>query len=223
MTTGTEISDHDLLRQYVSGSESAFTALVARNIDAVYSAARRQVRDPHLAEDVTQAVFLILARKAHGLRSGVVIPAWLHRATRYCSANALRTQSNRLRHERRAAQMKQDTTSDDWENVSAALDEAVNRLPDAERKVIILRFFQGKGHAQVAAEMGISLAAATKRSNRALERLRNMLGARAQRRPYWAKPSPRAPSIPPRHTCSRPPLPLRQIHQRPPSPAARQG
>jgi RNA polymerase sigma factor (sigma-70 family) len=178
MTTGTEISDHDLLRQYIAGSDSAFTALVARNIDAVYSAARRQVRDPHLAEDVTQAVFLILARKAWTLRSGVVIPAWLHRATRYCSANALRTQANRLRHERRAAQMKQDATADDWENVSAALDEAVNRLPDAERKVIILRFFQGKGHAQVAAEMGISLAAATKRSNRALERLRNMLGAR---------------------------------------------
>ena len=125
MTTGTEISDHDLLRQYIAGSDSAFTALVARNIDAVYSAARRQVRDPHLAEDVTQAVFLILARKAWTLRSGVVIPAWLHRATRYCSANALRTQANRLRHERRAAQMKQDATADDWENVSAALDEAV--------------------------------------------------------------------------------------------------
>ncbi len=177
MTTDTGISDHDLLRQYVAGSDSAFTALVARNIDAVYSAARRQVRDPHLAEDVTQAVFLILARKARSLRSGVVIPAWLHRATRYCAANALRTQANRLRHERRAAEMKPDATSADWETISATLDEAVNRLPDAERKVIILRFFHGKGHAQVAAEMGISLAAATKRSNRALEKLRAMLGA----------------------------------------------
>jgi hypothetical protein len=109
------------------------------------------------------------------LGEDVILGAWLHRATKYCAANALRIARNRARHERKAAEMIGANQSADWEEISGMLDEAVNRLPEMERRVIVLRFFQGKGHAEVAAEMGISLAAATKRSERALERLRNML------------------------------------------------
>src|SRR6187549_1262154 len=70
-----ESDDHALLADYLNGSEPAFSALVRRHIDLVYSAALRQVRDPHTAADVTSAVFMVLARKASHLPRSIVIPA----------------------------------------------------------------------------------------------------------------------------------------------------
>src|SRR6478735_6464191 len=78
-----EGDDHALLSDYLNGCEPAFSALVHRHIDLVYSAALRQVRDPHTAADVTSAVFMVLARKASHLSRATVVPAWLHSTTRF--------------------------------------------------------------------------------------------------------------------------------------------
>jgi DNA-directed RNA polymerase specialized sigma24 family protein len=86
-------SDWPLLRDYLeNGSEPAFEALVLRHLDMVYSAALRQVRDAHLAEDVTQAVFVLLARKAPRLSSGVIIGGWLHQTACFVAKRARRDQ-----------------------------------------------------------------------------------------------------------------------------------
>ncbi|HYG36142.1 MAG TPA: sigma factor, partial [Clostridia bacterium] len=64
------MTDHDmeLVRRYARDkSEEAFATLVSRYVDLVYSVAMRQVRDSHLAEEVTQSVFVILAQKAGSL------------------------------------------------------------------------------------------------------------------------------------------------------------
>ena len=83
--------DLSLVGEYAARqSESAFAALVERYTNLVYSAALRQVRDPQLAEEVTQAVFLVLARKAGSLGSKTILPGWLYRTTHYVSLNALR-------------------------------------------------------------------------------------------------------------------------------------
>src|ERR1700735_2135241 len=95
--------DVALLREYTqSHSEEAFAALVSRHIHLVYSVALRQVRDPHLAEEITQAVFVILARKAGSLCSKTILAGWLCRTARYASANALTIQRRRQLREQEA-------------------------------------------------------------------------------------------------------------------------
>jgi hypothetical protein len=99
--------DLDLLRDYAAhGSDDAFRTLLNRYVGLVYAAALRQVQNPHLAEEITQAVFLVLARKAGALRSGTVLAGWLFRTTRFLAARAIRDQQRRQRHEEEAARMK---------------------------------------------------------------------------------------------------------------------
>jgi DNA-directed RNA polymerase specialized sigma24 family protein len=92
-------NDIELLRDYcANGAEDAFGALVARHVDLVYSAAVRQIRDPHLAQEVTQATFLLLARKGAAFDERTVVTAWLYRTARFVAAAALRAQSRRAKH-----------------------------------------------------------------------------------------------------------------------------
>src|SRR5688572_13932063 len=94
------MNDWELIQAYNrDGSESAFETLVKRHVDFVYCAALRQVRDPSLAEDVSQAVFLLLARKARGFGSGTVLVSWLFRSTQFVAARALRSELRRQRRE----------------------------------------------------------------------------------------------------------------------------
>jgi DNA-directed RNA polymerase specialized sigma24 family protein len=95
--------DLTLLREYSrSHSESAFASLVERHVNLVHSVALRQVHDPHLAEDVTQAVFIILARKAGTLGDNTILSGWLCRVTRYVSFKALRGEWRRQQREQEA-------------------------------------------------------------------------------------------------------------------------
>src|SRR5215469_12842106 len=95
--------DMELVRQYAqSNSETAFAALVERHVNLVYSVALRRVEDTHLAEEVTQGVFVILARKANALGAKTILPGWLCRTARYVSSNALTTRRRRQHYEQEA-------------------------------------------------------------------------------------------------------------------------
>ncbi len=178
--------DLTLLREYATGnSETAFAALVERHIHLVYSVALRQVRDPHLAEEVTQAVFIILARKAGSLGDNIILPGWLCRVARYASAKAVRTQLRRQRREQEAFMQSildrgGDASSQPeiWKQIAPLLDHALDKLSRKDHDALVLRFFQKKNFADVGAALGASEDAAKMRVSRALEKLRRFFHQR---------------------------------------------
>jgi RNA polymerase sigma factor (sigma-70 family) len=167
--------DADLLRDYAkNGSERAFNELVKRYVDLVYATACRRVSAPHLAEDITQTVFCLLARKAGSLTGQRTLAGWLYRATCLQAARAVRTEQRRRRHETEAAEMSQhDLKTDEvWEALSPVLDDGLSQLREKDRLAVLLRFFQRKPMRQVGDELGISEAAAKMRVGRAVDQLR---------------------------------------------------
>lgn len=150
----------------------------------VFAAAKRRVRDAGLAEDVTQAVFLLYWRKGAGSTPQAKLAGWLHKAMRYCAANALRLKAIRDRHEREAAMEKQRRaaapvgTQPSWNEVEAEVENAMDRLSDKDRQAVILRFYRGLSLREVAEAAGIGEEAARKRIDRALAKLRERLAAR---------------------------------------------
>jgi RNA polymerase sigma factor (sigma-70 family) len=169
------------LRQYVqTRSADAFKVLVERYGGAVYAQCVRQLRDPHAAEDVTQAVFIVLARKASSLPADVVLPAWLFQVTRYACANARRSENRRKHHEQEAGMWRQErqrTNHDDGgvTDLEVVLDDALARLGRADREAIVLRYYSGKDCCEVGRSLGISPDTARRRVSRAVAKLRAAL------------------------------------------------
>ncbi len=163
------------------GAEDAFAQIVTRHIDLVYSVAVRKTSgDTGLAADVTQTVFADLARKARSLRTEGSLAGWLHRHTCFVAATAVRGELRRRSRERTAAAMHsiESHPESDWTRVAPLLDDAVNALDDADRRAILLRFYEHRDLRAVGEFMGVSDDAAQKRVSRALEKLRTWLGRR---------------------------------------------
>src|ERR1700693_6097593 len=112
-------------------SAGGFAALVERHMYFVYAAALRQTGDPHIAQDITQAVFLLLSQRASRLKPGTVIKGWLFNATRYVVGNARRAEARRKLHEREAAAMRSEiVTEDHWPSIAPHLDDALAGLSE---------------------------------------------------------------------------------------------
>jgi RNA polymerase sigma factor (sigma-70 family) len=167
--------DMALVREFAaSQSEHAFETLVSRHVNLVYSAALRQAHDADLAQEITQAVFIILARKAGSLSPKTVLSGWLYRTARFAANDALKIQRRRQLREQEAFMdgVLQNESDAAWEQLSPLLDEAMARLRDKDRDAIVLRFFENKDLKEVGAALGVEERAAQKRVARGLEKLR---------------------------------------------------
>jgi RNA polymerase sigma factor (sigma-70 family) len=145
----------------------------------VYRTALRQVSgDVHKAEEATQAVFILLARKASALTGHANLAGWLYTTTGNVVGNMLRAEWRRKTHEQEAVmnEITNDASTEaNWENVRPVLDDALGKLGEKERAAIVLRFFEGRGFSEIGAVLKFSEDAARMRTGRALEKLRGLL------------------------------------------------
>ena len=171
----TELDDHELLAAYVrTQSEAAFATLVTRHVSLVHSAALRFTGNPHHAEEIAQAVFIILARKAAGLGRNVVLSGWLYQTARLTAANFMKGEIRRQKREQEAYMQStlNEPDSAAWRQIAPLLDEAMGRLGETDRNALVLRYFENKMASEIGAALKLNESAAHMRVNRALEKLR---------------------------------------------------
>ena len=183
--------DSELLAAFArKNSEDAFAELVKRHVNLVYSAALRQVNgDAHLAQDVAQAVFTDLARKAGSLARRETLTGWLYTSAHYAAAKMVRGETRRRDREEKfmreptnepaaAERVTPCAPEAEWETLRPALDDAMHELKEADREAILLRYFENRPFAEVGAKLGLNENAARMRVDRALEKLRAILSGR---------------------------------------------
>jgi RNA polymerase sigma factor (sigma-70 family) len=180
--TLSELTDADLLADYVRDrSPAAFSQIVHRHIHMVHAAAWRQVGDPHLAQDITQTVFLLLWQRASSINRNTQLAGWLLLATRNVAMNAKKQEMRLKRRERQVAQMTsepQPAQSPEANAILPLLDNAIAALDATDRDAIVGRFFHSQSLSEVGERIGLSGDAAAKRVSRALTKLRQMLERR---------------------------------------------
>ena len=177
-----EPDDMQLLREYAAGnSEDAFATLAQRHVNLVYSVALRQLGDSHQAQDVAQAVFIILARKAASLRRETVLTGWLYQTTRFMATSFRRGERRRQRREQESfmqSTLDQSPIDAAWTQLAPLLDDAMGRLGPLDRNLLLLRFFEGKSSSEAAVALKLSEPAAKRRCTRAIEKLREFFSRR---------------------------------------------
>jgi RNA polymerase sigma factor (sigma-70 family) len=177
-----DTNDIALLREYLDrNSETAFAGLVDQHINLVYSVALRFAGNSHDAQDITQAVFVILAKKAASLRPRSNLTGWLYETARLTSRQLLRTRARQQAREQEAYMqsiVNDSETENLWRQLAPLLEDAMSRLSEKERTLVALRFFENRSVAETAAALGIQEWAARKRAERAVEKLRKFFTKR---------------------------------------------
>jgi RNA polymerase sigma factor (sigma-70 family) len=180
-TAADPATDADLVRRFSVGrDEAAFAALVDRHGPMVLGVARRVLGDHHAAEDVFQATFLTLARRAPQLRRSGALAAWLHRTARNFAVSACRARGRRDRAEARAPARASGDPLDALSSreLVAILDEELQRLPDVFRVPLVLCCLEGRSHDEAARSLGWSPGSVKGRLERGRLRLQSRLARR---------------------------------------------
>jgi len=167
-----------LLKQYVkAGSPAAFDEIVKRHVKMVYGTCRREIGDPHLAEDVTQVVFLIFARKAKRMRPGTIVSRWLFKTAVFASRDIVRQERRREARESKAREHLSTIHVDPIADrpLETAVNAALSTLNATDWEAVHLRFYEGLSLREIGELWGTSEDTAQKRVSRAIARIRKTL------------------------------------------------
>jgi RNA polymerase sigma factor (sigma-70 family) len=175
------IPDQQLLERFTRGrEEAAFEALVRRHGPLVLCVCRRVLHQEQDAEDVFQATFLVLARKAAGIDQRVSLGGWLYRVAYHLALKVRKQAAARQKREERAA--RRDETDPLAEvtgrELLAVFDEELQELPECERVALVLCYLEGKTRDEAAREVGCSESTLKRRLERGKERMRLRLARR---------------------------------------------
>jgi RNA polymerase sigma factor (sigma-70 family) len=165
-------------------SEEAFRQLVERYAGLVYGTARRRCGCGELAAEAAQDVFVKLAQRAGSLRRTEALAGWLHTAAVRAATDRMRKESKYRNYMKRFLEestvLAEEGAHDEqtWKEALPHLDEAIRRLSEPERGILLARYSQGESVAAAGKRFGLSAAAAQKRGERALEKLAGFLKRR---------------------------------------------
>jgi RNA polymerase sigma-70 factor (ECF subfamily) len=177
-----DLPDPQLLERYAGRrDEAAFTALVRRHGPLVLGACRRVLGDAHAAEDVFQATFLLLARKAGSLRRPAALGPWLHGVATRIALKARGREARRRAVEGQAAALAATAASAEdpvWRDLRPLLDEAVGGLPVKLRVPFVLHYLEGRTVTAVARQLGCPRGTVATHLARARQQLRTRLTRR---------------------------------------------
>src|SRR5262245_48582705 len=168
-------SDAELVAELTTGHcNSALAELIRRHGRFVERTAQRLVGNIQLAEDISQAVFLILLKKASTIHRDESIAGWLHHTAVFIARDAVRAEARRRRREREAQEHMHHQQQQKVE-LPDGFDRALERLSKSDRQAIELRYLESREMAPLAAELGLSEQTLQRRISRAVERLRDIL------------------------------------------------
>ena len=177
------MGDGALLERFLArpgeAGEAAFEAIVRRHGPAVLAACRGVVGDEHEADDAFQATFFVLARRAASVRERDRLAPWLARTARRIAVRARRDASRREAREWRSGCVDREAAPDSADLVSVEIAQwvgaEVERLPEADRLLMRLTYWQGKTYEEAAAMLSWPVGTVRSRLSRARERLRGRL------------------------------------------------
>jgi RNA polymerase sigma factor (sigma-70 family) len=175
------VTDGQLLERFTAGrEEGAFAALLRRHGPMVLGVARRVLGQVQDAEDVLQATFLLLARKAASIRQGESVSGWLHAVAFRLALKARGQKHMRQERENRAAGRRQPGPGFDvaWRELLAVLDEELDRLPAKYRAPLVLCYLEGKTQEEAQRHLGCPLGTVRSRLAQARKLLRDRLTRR---------------------------------------------
>jgi RNA polymerase sigma factor (sigma-70 family) len=173
------VTDGHLLRRFLNKrSEESFAELVRRHAGMVQDVAARRLGDAALAEDVAQAVFLTLLRRAKSLGREGSLAGWLFRTTELVCRDALRERRSRARREKEAGMKRAEERTGPAGTEALEVDPAVAELPARYRDALTLRYYQGLSVAETAQRLGCPARTVETRLARGLQRLRKRLSRR---------------------------------------------
>lgn len=168
------VTDMELIARFLEGDRhDAFRALVERHSAMVHGCALRIVGDHQTAEDVTQAVFILLSKKAPTLKNHRSVAGWLYRCASFVARDTLKL--SRRRASREQDLIPAESEESPWTDLSVHLDAGMDLLSEPDRHAILLRFFQNRSFRDVGVALGLNEDTAQKRVSRALDRLRKLL------------------------------------------------
>jgi RNA polymerase sigma factor (sigma-70 family) len=157
--------------------EAAFAAILRRHGPMVLSVGRRVLHNQHDAEDVFQATFLLLARKAPSIRRHDSVSSWLHGVALRLALKLRSQNMRRQTRERQAADMRKKSPNLEaaWQELQEVLDQALQKLPAKYRTVLLLCYLEGRTQEEVAKQLGCPLGTVRSRLAQGRKLLRGRL------------------------------------------------